>query len=69
MNVDGTTLEDVLDYLFDLRAIKLLLEKEKKYLHELFKKWDPEHLENDEDFNDGLKGNIGDEGMQNLEDY
>ena len=33
--------------------------KEKKYLHELFEKWDPEHLED----------NIGDEGMQNLEDY
>jgi len=43
--------------------------KGKKYLHELFEKWDPEHLENDEYFNDGLQDNIGDEGMQNLEDY
>jgi len=44
-------------------------QKKKKYLHELFEKWDPEHLENDEDFNDGLEDNIEDEGMQNLEDY
>ena len=29
----------------------------------------PEHLENDEDYNDRLEHNIGDEGMQNLEDY
>ena len=47
---------------------KFLLEKEKKYLHELLEKWDPEHLEIDEDFNDGLKDNIGDEGILNLED-
>ena len=41
---------------------KNFYQKGKKYLHGLFEKWDPEHLENDEDFNDG------DEGMQNLED-
>jgi len=52
-----------------LGAGKFLSEKEKKYLHELFEKWDPEHLENVENFNHGLKDNIGDEGMQNLEDY
>ena len=56
-------------YLFDLGAGKFLSEKEKKYLHELFEKWDPEHVENNEDFNDGPKDNIGDEGMQILEDY
>ena len=43
---------------------KILIKKEKKYLHELFEKWDSEHLEND----DGFEDNIGDEGMQNLED-
>ena len=69
MKVDGATSEDVFDYLFDLGARKFLSEKGKKYLHELFEKWDLEHLENNEDFNDGLKDNIGDEGMQNLEDY
>ena len=35
--------------------------KGKKYLHELFEKWDPEHLEIDEEFNDGLEDNVGDE--------
>ena len=69
MKVDGVTSEDVFDYLFDLGAKKFLSEKWKKYLHELFEKCDPEHLENDEDFNDELEDNIGDEGMQNLEDY
>ena len=69
MKVDGAKLEDVFDYLFDLGVRKFLLEKGKKYMHELFEKWDPEHLKNDEDFNDGLEDNIGDEGMQNLEDY
>jgi len=69
MKVDGAMLEYVFDYLFDLGAEKFLSEKEKKYLHELFEKWDPEHLENNEDFNDELEDNIGDEGMQNLEDY
>jgi len=36
MKVEGATLEDVFDYLFDLGAGKFLSEKEKKYLHELF---------------------------------
>jgi len=69
IKVDGATSEDVFDCLFDLRAEKFLSEKGKKYPHELFEKWDPEHLKNDEDFNDELEDNIGDEGMQNLEDY
>ena len=69
MKVDGATLEDIFDYLFDLGDEKFLSEKGKKYLHELFEKRDPEHLENDENFNDGLEDDIGDEGMQNLEDY
>jgi len=69
MKVDGATSEDVFDYLFDLGAEKFLSEKGKKYLHEFFEKWDPEHLQNDEDFYDGLEDNIGDEGMKNLKDY
>ena len=65
MKVERTTIED----LFDLGAKKILLKKEKKYLHELFEKWDPYHLEIDENVNDGLEDNIRDEGMRNLEDY
>ena len=68
MKVEGATSEDVFDYLFDLGVEKFLSEKEKKYLHELFEKWDPEHLEIDEDSNDGFEDNVRDEGMQNLED-
>ena len=45
MKVDGATSEDVFDYLFDLGAGKFLSKKRKKYLHELFERWDPEHLE------------------------
>jgi len=52
MKVEGATSEEFFDYLFDLGAEKILSEKEKKYLHELFEKWDPEHLEIDEDSND-----------------
>jgi len=46
--------------------------KGKKYLFELFEKYDPENLNQiDEDFddypdNDGLKNIIGEEGIQNL---
>ena len=57
MKLDGATSEDVFDYLFDLGVGKFLLEKRKKYLHELFEKWDLEHLKNDEDFSDGLEDN------------
>jgi len=63
MKVKGATSWDAFDYLFDLGARKLLSEKEKKCLHELFEKWDPEHLRTYEDFNDGLEDNVGDEGM------
>jgi len=69
MKVKGAMSKDVFDYLFDVGAGKFLSEGGKKYLHELFEKWDPEYLENDEDFNDGFEDNIGDEDMQNLEDY
>ena len=60
--------EDLFDYLFDVGAEKFLSEKEKKYLLELFEKWDPEHFQLDEDFddysnNDGLEEIIGDEGI------
>jgi len=41
INVEQVTSEDAFDYLFDLGVGKLLLEKEKKYLHDLFEKWDP----------------------------
>ena len=63
MKVDGATLEDVFDYAFDLGAGKFLSEKGKKYLHVLFERWDPEHLEVDEDFNYELEDNVGNEGM------
>jgi len=68
MNVKGATSEDVLNYLFDVRARKFLLEKEKKYFHELFERWDSEHLQLDEDLdddlnNDGAEDIIRDEGM------
>jgi len=61
MKVEGTVLEDIFDYLFDVETGKFLSEKEKKYLLELFKEWDPEHFKQlDEDFddysdNDGLE--------------
>ena len=66
MKVKGATSEDVFDYLFKVRVGKL--EKGKKYLLELFDKWDPKHLQLDENFdyypdNDDLKNIIGDEGM------
>jgi len=41
MKVDGATSENVFDYLFNLGAEQFLSEKEKKYLRELFEKWDP----------------------------
>jgi len=50
------------------RSRKIFIRKEKKYLHESFEKWDQKYLEIDEDFNDELEDNVGDEGMQNLED-
>jgi len=68
MKVDAATLEDVFDYLFDLGAEIFLSEIGKKYLHELFEKWDLEHLEIDDDFKDGLEDNVGNEGIQNLKD-
>jgi len=71
MKVEVATSENVFDYFFDVEVRKFLSEKGKKYLVELFEKWDPEHLQHDEDFNgypdnNGLKDIIGDEGMQNL---
>ena len=68
MKVDKTTLEDIFDYLFYIRARKFLSKKKKRYVHNLFEKWDPEHLELNNDFddyidNDGLEDIIGEEGM------
>jgi len=63
--------EDIFDYLFDVRARKFLSKKEKKYFLELFEKWDPKHLQFDENLddypdNDGLEDIIRDKSMQNL---
>lgn len=71
MKIKGATSEDVFDCLFDVGIGKFLSEKRKKYLHELFKKWDPKHLQLDADFDDyldshGMEDVIGDEGMLNL---
>jgi len=68
MKIERATSEDVFDYLFDVGSWKFLLENGKKYLLELFEKWDQEHLQYDEDFddypdNDGLEDIIGDEDM------
>jgi len=38
LKVERATSKDIFDYLFDVGARKFLLEKEKKYLHELFEK-------------------------------
>jgi len=71
MKVEGVVSEDIFDYFFDVGVEKFLSEKEKKYLLELFEKWDLEHLRLDEYFDDcpvsdGLEDIIRDEGMQNL---
>ena len=70
MMVEGATLEDVFDYLFDVGARKFLSAKGKKQIHELFEKQDPKYLQLDEDFddhldNDGPEDIIEDQGMQN----
>ena len=67
MKVEGAISKDV----FDAEAKKFLSKKGKKYLHESFEKWDQEHLQPDEDFddfqnNDKLKNIIGDEDMHDL---
>jgi len=52
MKVEGAVSEDIFDCFFDVGARKFLSEKEKKYLPELFEKWDPEHLQLDKSFDD-----------------
>ena len=42
------------DYLFNVEVQNFLSQKEKRYLHDLFEKWDLEHLELDEDLDDYL---------------
>jgi len=54
MKVKGAISEYVFDYLFDAGAEKLFSEKRKKYLHELFERWDLENFQLDEDFDDYL---------------
>ena len=50
---ERAVLEDIFDYLFDVEGRnKFLSEKGKKYHLKLLKKWDPEHLQLDEDFDD-----------------
>jgi len=71
MKVEWAVSEEIFDHLFDVGAGRFLSEKGKKYLLELFEKWDPEHLQLDKNFddypdNDCLKNIIGDEDMQNL---
>ena len=66
MKIDGATSKDVFEYFFDIRVGRFLSEKEKRYLHDLFEKWDQEHLENDKDFNDGLEDNVGEEACRIL---
>ena len=71
IKVEGVVSEDIFDYLLDVGAGKFLSEKGKKYLLELFEKWDLQHLQFDKDFddyldNDGLEDIVGYEGMQNL---
>ena len=53
--------------------LKFFLSETKRYLHNIFEKWDPEHLELDEDSNlnnDTFKNVVQDEGMQyfNMDD-
>ena len=69
IKVEVAKSEDVFDYLFYVGVGKILLEKENKYLYELFEKWDLEHLQLNEDFddylnNDVLENIIVDEGIQ-----
>jgi len=71
MKVEAVVSEDVVDYLFDVRVRKFLSNIKRKCLLDVFKKWDPEYLQFDEDFdnyldNDHLKDIIRDESMQNL---
>jgi len=44
MKVEGATSKVIFDYLFNAETRKSLSKNEKKYLHELFKRWDLEHL-------------------------
>ena len=44
MKVEWVASKNVFDYLFDVGARKFFSEKGKKYILELFEKWDPEHL-------------------------
>ena len=72
MKMEGSELEDIFDYLFDVRVEKFLSEKGKKHLLQLFEEQNTQHLKQiDEKFddyldNDGLKDIIGDKVMQNL---
>ena len=40
IKIEGAILESVFDYLFDVRAEKLLSKKGKRHLHDVFEKWD-----------------------------
>ena len=62
MKAKGAVSEDIFDYLFDVGAKKFLSEKEKRYILALFEKWDPEHLQLDEGFDDYAD----DEGLEDI---
>jgi len=71
MMVERASSKDIFDYLFDVKVEKFSSKKENKYLLELFEKWNPKHLQLNEDFDDyldnyGVKDIIRDEGVQNL---
>ena len=44
MKFEGAVSEDIFNYLFDVGVGKFLSEKEKKYLHELFERYDPKYF-------------------------
>jgi len=65
MKVEGVISKDIFDYLFGVRIEKFIPHTGKKCLLELFEKWQPEHLQLDEGFNeylhnDGLEDIVGD---------
>jgi len=72
MKVEEAMPEDIFDYLFNVGVRKFLSAKRKKYLTELFERWNLVHLKQlDEGFddyldNDGMKDIIGDKCMQNF---
>ena len=68
MKAEGAVSKDLFDYLFDVGAEKFLSENGKKYLLNLFEKWDLELFQFNKDYdeypdNNGLQDIIRDKGM------